>query len=335
MRMITDLRLVQQAVVLNDHGNFARAANALGVAQPTLSRSIAALERALGVPLFNRSHKGVTPTPFGRVLLERGGQLLKDEAGLRREMGLLAGMEEGTLAVGAGPYLADTSVALAIARFASAYPKIRIRCASTNPAEILRDVLAERIDVGVTAVDDLDTDDRLAIEVLPRQRIYFACRPGHPLLKERTRSLKRVLEFPLVTTLLRGAHAALLMDRVGPAASGKGPASGVAPHIQVDSLAMARTIARGSDTLFPGTAAILAEDVAAGNLVRLDIDSPALQTNPGVFYLRGRVLSPAAQAFIGALRTVESEAQARESATDGGANKRRPDGKRRLATQRG
>jgi len=48
-------------------------------------------------------------------------------------------------------------------------------------------------------------------------------------------ALKRVLEFPLVTTLLRGAHAALLMDRSGPAAPDQGPASGVAPHIQVDS----------------------------------------------------------------------------------------------------
>jgi len=71
--------------------NFARAAEALGLTQPTLSRSIAALERDLGVRLFERSHKGATPTVFGRVLLERGAIVLEREAEVRREIQLLAG----------------------------------------------------------------------------------------------------------------------------------------------------------------------------------------------------------------------------------------------------
>ena len=69
--MVIELRLIRHALALGQHRNFARAAEALNLSQPSLSRSIAALEQAFGVPLFDRSHKGVVPTAFGRVLLER------------------------------------------------------------------------------------------------------------------------------------------------------------------------------------------------------------------------------------------------------------------------
>ena len=67
------------------------------------------------------------------------------------------------------------------------------------------------------------------------------------------------------------------------------------PQIQVNSMTAARLIARESNALVPGSVAIRAEDVAAGRLVRLDVDAPALRTDPGVFYLRGRSLAPAAR----------------------------------------
>jgi DNA-binding transcriptional LysR family regulator len=117
-----ELRLLHHALALAQHRNFKRAATVLDITQPTLSRSIAALERELGVPLFDRSHKGVTPTPYGRVLLAQGELVLKRETDLRREIQLLAGLEEGSLVVSAGPYLAETTVATAIARVS---PRIR------------------------------------------------------------------------------------------------------------------------------------------------------------------------------------------------------------------
>ncbi|MBK6454158.1 MAG: LysR family transcriptional regulator, partial [Proteobacteria bacterium] len=92
-----DLRLMRHAIALARYRNFARAARALHVTQPTMSRSIAALERTLGVRLFDRNSRGVQPTEFGRLLLERGRRLLADEADLRREMLLVAGLEAGHL----------------------------------------------------------------------------------------------------------------------------------------------------------------------------------------------------------------------------------------------
>ena len=53
---------------------------------------------------------------------------------------------------------------------------------------------------------------------------------------------------------------------------------------------------------------MLADDVAAGRLVRLACSAPAMRTNNGLLYLRERTLSPAARVFIQALKQVEAEA---------------------------
>lgn len=304
-----ELRLLRHALALAEHRNFARAAAALDIAQPSLSRSIAALERALGVRLFDRSHKGVTPTPYGRVLLEQGDAVLRREADLRREIRLLAGLEEGTLAVSAGPYLAETTIATAIGRLSLAHPRLKIRFTSADPVEVVNAVLDERIDVGVATIAGLDREDRLVVEPLPVQRVYFTCRPGHPLASERSPSVARVLEFPLVTTVLRGEHAALASTRGVPRKAGNAGPSDFVPQIAVNSVVLARLIARESDAVFPGTGPMIAEDVAAGRLVRLDSDAPALRTSPGLLYLRGRTLAPAALAFMKILRAAEREMQ--------------------------
>lgn len=304
-----ELRFFRHALALGQHGNFARAAEALHLSQPSLSRSIATLEAQLGVQLFDRTRLGVTPTAFGRVLLERGDVVLRREADVRREIQLLAGLELGSLKVGAGPYVAETSVAVAIARVAQAHPRLRIQCTSSDPSTVVRGVLDEDYDVGVGAVVAMDEEPRLHIEPMPVQRACFACRPGHPLTREGPLTLARVFEFPLVATVLRGAHAALAASRGADTAAQSPQASDFVPQIMVNSAAIARRIARESDAVVPGTAASLADDVARGVLVVLDVDAPAMRSNGAVYYLRERTLAPAARLFINMLMAVEAEAQ--------------------------
>jgi DNA-binding transcriptional LysR family regulator len=260
------------------------------------------------VQLFDRTRKGAIPTVFGRVLLERGESMLRDDADLRREIQLLAGLEEGSLAIGAGAFAGEISVAKAIARVVHAHPRLRIRLAVADPDQVVQDVLAGRIDVGVASTVGLEGDARLVVETLPPLRVYLACRPGHPLARETRPSLARALEFPLATTQLRGAQAALA-SRTGATQDRKGLAAAFDPQVLVNSLSHARLIARDSDALFPATAALLAEDVAAGRLVRLDCRVPEMRTTYGILYLRGRTLAPAAKMFIETLRAVEAEAK--------------------------
>lgn len=86
------------------------------------------------------------------------------------------------------------------------------------------------------------------------------------------------------------------------------PVSGMlTPAIHVNSVALARQIARESDALFPATATMLASDIAPGTLVELPFHVPAMRTDYCVVTLVDRSVSPAAEAFLNQLRDVERE----------------------------
>jgi DNA-binding transcriptional LysR family regulator len=147
---VIDLRLIQHALALARFRNYARAARALHLTQPTITRSIAALERAVGVRLFDRGRKGVEPTAFGNILLERGARVLASEADLRREIQLLAGLDVGRLAV------------------IAAHPKLKVRALLADPREVVREVLARRADVGLVDVQFICDETDLVAESMPR-----------------------------------------------------------------------------------------------------------------------------------------------------------------------
>ena len=316
--MPLELRLLEHALAVGRHRNFARAAEALGLTQPSVSRSVAALENLLGVPLFDRTSKGVVPTVFGRVLLEGGASVMQREADLRQAIRALAGLDDGTLTVSAGPSRAELTVATALGRLSRAHPRLQIRFVVADPTEVLRDVIAERVEVGVAALQGLDQEPRLVVERLPVHRLYFACRRGHPLTAEPSPTLARILEYPLVTTVLRGDVAAVFLSRgVGTVADPPGAHDAV-PQILVNSVATGLRITRECDAVFPATAATLAEGLAAERLVALDFDGPFLRRPAAVFHLRDRTLSPAARAFLEILRAVEAEVPAEEAITGPG-----------------
>jgi DNA-binding transcriptional LysR family regulator len=314
--MTVDLRLVRHALALAKHRNFARAAAALHVSQPTLSRNIASLERALGVRLFDRDPTGVEPTSFGRLVLERGEQLLARESDLLREIKLQAGIEVGSLAVSAGPYPFEISVGAAMTRLISAHPRLRAQVSVADPREVLQNVLNGRVDVGVTDARFITRDERVSVELLPAHGILLACRPGHPLAGTNRLTRQAVFAYPVASPLVP-AIASSLVESAGPMLGAFDAMSGdFLPAITVNSFAIARQIAAGTDALVPGAAPMLAADLAAGSLVKLDYASPEMQTHYAITTLRGRTPSPAALAFIEILREVEAELAASEASSD-------------------
>lgn len=311
--MPLDLHSISHALVLAKHGNFRRAARALHISQPTLSRNIAALERSLGVRLFDRTRSGVEPTVFGRLVVERGTELLAGAADLRREIGMRAGLETGSFAVSAGPHAFEISVVHALTRLVAEHPGLSLQATVAHARDVLRDVLSGEVDVGVTDLSITAKHERLVVEPLPTHQIYLACRPGHPLANKRKITAAEIDAYPLAATHLIG-HIADFVKSTGVKGGTFDPASGdYRPAIHVNSFAVARQIACGSDAIASGVAATLAADVEAGRLVTLDFHRADLHTRSAIITLKGRTLSPAAAKFIVLLREVEAEVVRAES----------------------
>lgn len=213
----------------------------------------------------------------------------------------------------AGPYPGNVSVASAIARLVGRHPRLSVEVSALAPEPVLTGVLDGRFDLGVAATAGMDDESRLALEPLPQHEVYLACRPGHPLAGRKRITLDEVLAYPLVAPPLRGrVLVAVIKDK----ARGRlDPETGeFLPAITVNSLDLARLIAMESDALFPGTASMLAHDVAAGRLAQLEFRIPVITTAYGFVYLRDRSISPAARAFMDELRAVEAELAAENEA---------------------
>lgn len=107
-------------------GHFTRAAEELFLAQPSLSRQVAALEAELGAALFRRAPAGISLTAAGEVLLPIARRMLGDAAAAREQLDDLAGLRRGRVRLGATPTLCVSLVADVLAAFREAHPGVEL-----------------------------------------------------------------------------------------------------------------------------------------------------------------------------------------------------------------
>lgn len=301
-----DLRLLHQALTLARHRNFARAAEALHMTQPALSRSIAGLEASLGEKLFNRTQQGVEPTSFGQMLLKRAQPLLDDATELERDFRLMRGLDLGELRVGAGAYPAEISIGRAAGLLMSRHPRLRIEVTITDLRDIVAAVISRSLDLAVIELSLVDGETRIATEALPQHPGHFYCRAGHPLAAEKSLTIERILAYPFAGTRMprRVAESFLQLAKAGAI----DPESGdYLPPVKVDSIRVAKDVVMRSDAVGAAPLSLIATEVAAGQLLALALRLPWMSTGYGFVYLRDRLLSPAAEAFMAEVRRIEGE----------------------------
>ncbi len=308
-----DLKLLQQALSLAKHRNFARAAESLHMTQPALSRSIAGLEAALGEKLFNRTPQGVDPTAFGVMLLSRAERLLGDAREIERDFTLLRGLDIGELHVGVGVYPAELSVGPALGDLMRQHPALHVNVVLDDLRRLIDGVRERRLDLAVVELSLVDGDARFATEALPTHPGVFFCRTGHPLAAERHLTIEHIVAFPFAGPRLP-KRVAMSYFRAAKAGSIDPESSDYLPPVKVDSVRLAKEVVLRSDAVAIATLPLIAAEVEAGRIQALPLQLPWMHTAYGFVFLRDRGLSPAAQAFMAAVRTVEDELVAREQA---------------------
>src|SRR5262245_59811248 len=120
------LRQIQAVIAVCEEGSFTRAAERENATQSGISQHVSAVERALGVKLFERSATGVRATPAGlryyRRCVDAVGML--ENAG--EDMRALAGSVSGNLRIGLMPTFTRAALAPALDDFVPQYPEVRL-----------------------------------------------------------------------------------------------------------------------------------------------------------------------------------------------------------------
>lgn len=303
--MNIDLRQCRHVLALDQHRNFARAADALGLTQPALTRSLQVLEKSIGARLFDRNRARVEPTPVGERLIERARLLVNQAHDIEQDLQQMLGLEVGLLRIGAGPYPADLSVGTSVGQLVLRHPALMVDLSVADWSELMRRVASGELELAIADTGVAEQDDRLVVESLPRHQLNFFCRAGHPLASRAALSLEELRQHPLVGTSLPPQMAALAAkNKMGMRANL--PSGITAPEIRVDTFALARRIVMESDAVGGAVSSQIQDSVARGELVMLPLELPWLKTNYGIIRLANRTPSPAALAFMEILRNVEA-----------------------------
>jgi len=302
--MDISLRLLRHALTLAEHRNFARAAVALGISQPALSRSMQNLERAVGAVLFDRRPQGVEPTDAGQLLLLRARELLSFSEEFVNEVSRTNSLHRGRIVCGAGPYPAETVVASAMVCFAAQHPGIQIELRIRNWDELLQGLRAREIDAFIAETSLLEGEDDLSIIPLGRHPLYFAARPTHPLAGRRI-ALEDLLDysFAVPSRIPPRLLAPLLQNRAIATRQQHGPAF---PSVECASLSVLKRIVLSSDAVTALTLAAMREELADGRLVVLHTE-PWLHLDYGIVRRKNRSLSLAAEKFLALVQEEEME----------------------------
>ncbi|WP_166983744.1 LysR family transcriptional regulator [Paramicrobacterium fandaimingii] len=135
-------------------GHFTRAADGLHLAQPSLSRQIASLERELGAKLFHRAHGHITLTAAGELLMPRAKRMLADADAITSEMGELAGLQRGRVRLGATPTLCVSLVAEALNTFHAEHPGIDLEITEGGSHLLIEQLAGGNLDMALITVSD-------------------------------------------------------------------------------------------------------------------------------------------------------------------------------------
>lgn len=276
-------------------GSFTEAAEKLRISQPALSVAIRKIETELGLTLFDRTTRSVTPTPDGRHLGAVAEDLLRDFKVALQGVADRADGLHGRLTVAVLPSIAASVLPRALMALQRKYPGIDVA---------IRDVMHERAVGMVTdGIADFAVTTRIAetavlsYDEIGADRIHLVCRDDHLLAKGKGPLPWRALEGqPYVamagsTSVRRLADAVLLQADFA-----------LQPRFEVEQIAscIALVSAGLGVTALP---ALTFSMFASDRLTMRPLTGPTISRQIGFLQLKGRQLSGPAQALAGEIRT--------------------------------
>ncbi len=173
------LQELKYLVALADHGHFGRAAEACFITQSTLSTQIKKLEAFLGVTLFDRSLKRVTPTPIGREILMAARSIVEESERIRELAKHAQDSMARTLHLGVIPTLGPYYLPHALTLVHRKHPGLRLLLREELTPQILEHLAEGKLDAALLALPILD--ENLRIEPLFYEPFFAALPAGHAL----------------------------------------------------------------------------------------------------------------------------------------------------------
>ncbi|MFQ3565474.1 MAG: LysR family transcriptional regulator [Aggregatilineales bacterium] len=280
------------AVVVQE-GSFSAAAQRLYLTQPAISQHIADLEARLGISLFVRGRRGVILTPQGQVLYRYAEQIFSLIAEAERAVMNADGLAEGQLIIGATPGAGAYLLPEWVRAFRARYPVILVTIQTAVTGHIIRDLKAQRLDLGIVE-GEIKAHQVRGLTVIPFQKVeqYIVVGPQHPWRGRASIPITALIDQPIVMRP-QGSQTRLWLEkslrRLGLSAQ---------IEAEYDNLeSIKRAVAGGKGVaILPDYA--VQQETAHGALWRISIEGAPLMRTLKLLHPRTTHMSATASAFL-------------------------------------
>lgn len=300
MKAKADLTALRYFVAAAEHGGYSRAAQALGLTQPAISRQIQSLERSHQTRLFRREGRALTLTPSGELLLEETRRILARIDALDHLVSTADAEPSGLLSIGITWATWGSLLPHVLGSFRGKYPKVFLRVIQDSTDRLADALVAHSIDMAVLyhrpRAPELDLVPLLESDM----GLIVPCGEGgtpfRGLRQRASVTLARALQQPLIVPS-RGNALRDLLD-----SQGRRERVMLNVAIEADSLPLTKFLVSAGHGCTVGTLASVHAETTRGALDFVPIRSPTMSWRMYAASAKNYPQSPAHKALLKALR---------------------------------
>lgn len=290
-----DIRQMQALIEVARLRSFTKAAEALYITQPTISKTVKAMEEELGVVLFDRVGKTIELTDAGRIIVTQAQQIVTSFQNLMSELDDLRNLKKGHLRIGLPPMVGASFFPKVIGEFHERYPDITIQLFEDGAKKVKQDVAGGALDVGVVVLPTVEAE--LSSFAFVEEKLNLVVHPSHPLAERESAELTELSQDGFV--LFREDFT--LHDRI----IGECAKAGFQPHVIYESSQwdlISETVAVGLGvTLLPET---ICREIDDEGVRIIPLVKPVIPWKLGIVWRDDRYLSFATREWIRFAREV-------------------------------
>jgi DNA-binding transcriptional LysR family regulator len=290
---------IRTFVAVVTFGGFRRAAEVLFVSQPAVSSRIKALERSLGVALFERRREGLVLSVAGRALREHAEHLLQEVAVAQQAVHEASGASGGVLRIAAALSICTYLLPDVLKHFQTEHPKVMITVRSGHSKQVLEMVLSGEAEIGLARSLHHPQVETVSLGDDP---LILVAHPAHVPTKSHKARLEELADWQLIF-FDRGSSDWTLSH-------GLFRLAGLVPNVvlEVETIEAAkRMVERGLGLAFLPRLAV-ARDIRSKKLVVIEVtNAEPLGRSLDVIYSRHRSRSAEALTFLRSVQATVSK----------------------------
>ncbi len=281
-----------------------KAAQALRVSQPAVTKTVRELEELLGVALFEREGRGIRTTRMGEVFLRHAGATMTALRQAVDAVSLEAARAGPPVRIGALPTVSARIMPHAMTRFLAEGTATPVKIVTGENAILLEQLRLGDLDLVVGRLAAPEKMTGLSFEHLYSERVVFVVRPGHPLLDPEADVFAGLSAYPMLMPTLNSVIRPIVEQFLIAQSASVSPTP-----IETVSDSFGRSYVRMSDAVWIISEGVVALDIDAGALAALPLDTADTRGPVGLTMRTETLPTPALTMMIAAIREAASRAR--------------------------